>query len=350
MNVTKFNKGEIWWYINPNKDKEQYCQFDEDQDFISNRPVVVVSTYVDHYRSSVTIVPLTTSKNRFGIMIDYDNNTEVSKILPQQIRTVPTEYLKKYVGKLSDDKIKELDNSILYHLGLSDKQPMYVKIEKEFVKNQNNKFNYKQKKFDSKNRYHYEKNNSYKTKNIFKENNDNFQDTQNHEHEYVSDNKKFEIKSPIDKKWFDKAKNIKPASDKYMQRTIRKEVHCTKNIGELYNRKFNSIEDKVKAILLNDTELSSKKGIPLTNINQIKDLCCLDIAIRTLKMFDQIKGHKKLLSKLSNNEKYLLLMMDGDMLVSLLRKRDIIIKYRNSFINELGIKKLIEGDEEYEFN
>ena len=48
MKVTKFNKGEMYWYINPDVKKENYLKEGENQDFLDNRPVLIISNYIFH--------------------------------------------------------------------------------------------------------------------------------------------------------------------------------------------------------------------------------------------------------------------------------------------------------------
>ena len=87
MKVTKFNKGEMYWYINPDVKKENYLKEGENQDFLDNRPVLIISDYIDEYNSSVIIIPTTTSPHRNGININMENsdgNVESTNLMPMK--------------------------------------------------------------------------------------------------------------------------------------------------------------------------------------------------------------------------------------------------------------------------
>ena len=82
MKVTKFNKGEMYWYINPDVKKENYLKEGENQDFLDNRPVLIISNYIDEYNSSVIIIPTTTL---LPVSMARDRSQVRSLMLPQKI-------------------------------------------------------------------------------------------------------------------------------------------------------------------------------------------------------------------------------------------------------------------------
>lgn len=324
--LKKFNKGEVYWYINPTKQKNNYCQFDEDQDFISDRPVLIVSDYIDHYGSMVTIAVMTTSSKRFGIEIKYMEGDELitSKILPYRLRTVPVKYLKKYNGRISDDIMEEVDKAINYHLGINKSQyiPKYVLDEKEFVTNQNQNIPEETKTH----KYH-----KYHKPIIINKSPIDISAT------LAINKNESKISGLISDKYYKETKNyITPGVN--VEKAIEKIVHPDKQTKKIYKTKFSSTRDKFISIILDSNEISLQRGISLVTASSIKELAKYEFAIYGERLKRNIKSHKKDLSKLSDKEKYLYLTFGKDELLSLIKKESSAMKYRSQFINDLNLK------------
>ena len=86
------------------------------------RPIVVVQNNVGNYFSKTIIpIPITTKKGKLPthIKIPKGNNIEYdSTALSEQIRVLDKSRLRKYVCKLSKEKMKEIDSKLLLALGL----------------------------------------------------------------------------------------------------------------------------------------------------------------------------------------------------------------------------------------
>lgn len=126
-----FSKGQIWYYSNPYISKKDYAD-DRFKDCLTTRPVLIIQEpEYAHWKSSVTVIPLTSSPRRSGINIppiscnDYIKHP-YSKVMPYKILSINTKYLKTYLGTLDSGVMKKIDEAIKFHLGYSHKIPQYV--------------------------------------------------------------------------------------------------------------------------------------------------------------------------------------------------------------------------------
>jgi len=85
-----FAKGQVWYYTNPYISKKDYAD-DRFKDCLTSRPVLFVQApEYSHWRSSVTVIPLTSSPRRSGIDIppiscnDFKKHP-YSKVMPYKI-------------------------------------------------------------------------------------------------------------------------------------------------------------------------------------------------------------------------------------------------------------------------
>ena len=86
------------------------------------RPVLIVSNDINNqYAATVTIVPITSTTEQiypFEVFLPKGegNLTNDSKAKANQIRTIDKLRLKKQFGKISEEKLKEIERAILIHL------------------------------------------------------------------------------------------------------------------------------------------------------------------------------------------------------------------------------------------
>ena len=112
-------KGDIYWAdLNPTIGSE-----------ISKvRPVIVVSGNIgNRYSSTVTVIPITSQTQKiypFEMLIAPDDAPvkSTSKAKANQIRTIDKTRLREKLGRLSQPKVRELDQAILIHLDITRKQ------------------------------------------------------------------------------------------------------------------------------------------------------------------------------------------------------------------------------------
>ncbi len=86
------------------------------------RPVLIVSNDINNeYAATVTILPITSSTEKiypFEIFLPQGegNLTNDSKAKANQIRTIDKLRLKRVFGKITEEKLKEVEKAILIHL------------------------------------------------------------------------------------------------------------------------------------------------------------------------------------------------------------------------------------------
>ena len=86
------------------------------------RPVLIVSNDINNqYAATVTIVPITSTTGKiypFEVFLPKGegNLREDSKAKANQIRTIDKLRLKRRFGKISEEKLKEIEQAILIHL------------------------------------------------------------------------------------------------------------------------------------------------------------------------------------------------------------------------------------------
>ena len=86
------------------------------------RPVLIVSNDINNqYSATVTIVPITSTTEKiypFEVFLraGEGNLTNDSKAKANQLRTIDKLRLKRQFGKISEEKLKEIEQAILIHL------------------------------------------------------------------------------------------------------------------------------------------------------------------------------------------------------------------------------------------
>lgn len=130
-----FTEGSIYYYENKTNTKGDYLDNSVNHDFLVSRPVLVLKQRpapLDDY--TVNVVTITSSNNRVGIPINI-NGLKNGQILPNKIYSLHKEYLTQYMGKASDEIIKEVNESVKYFFGFSDEKPKYlVNYENELIR------------------------------------------------------------------------------------------------------------------------------------------------------------------------------------------------------------------------
>lgn len=101
------------------------------------RPVVVIQNDIGNKFSTTTIAAITTKDKRSNMPthIHLDSTIEPlrnSVVLLEQIRTIDKQRLIKYIGKLSDAVMKQIDEAYLISIGVTKRNE---KIEKRGNKN-----------------------------------------------------------------------------------------------------------------------------------------------------------------------------------------------------------------------
>ena len=311
MDIKKYNKGEVYWYINPDVKKENYLKVGENQDFLDNRPVLIISDYIDEYNSSVIIIPATTSPHRNGITVNMENSDgeiETTNLMPMKPRLVPIKYLKSYIGKLSPNILDEVYDALDYHLGRTTVVPEYVIVDKKI----HDKIS---------------KNNSTK-KEIIADNSNNL----------LSSNDKNDYEDIIKiRKTLEGEINISILKS---EKDVRSLVYDIKNINKKALKKMydsiNSYKDKFKCLNSDNKEVAK---IFSTNINQaiiIKNLCNTEIAILQLILINKLLTHTISISTFSIKEKVVFLTIENSELSKYIKKGDTLINnYKSQFLKDV---------------
>lgn len=88
------------------------------------RPAVIISNDLNNrYSGTITVLPVTSNTKEIYPFETFLKKTDAnipedSKVKCNQIRTISKERLIKYVGRISPDIIKNIEYSILIHLGI----------------------------------------------------------------------------------------------------------------------------------------------------------------------------------------------------------------------------------------
>ena len=311
MDIKKYNKGEMYWYINPDVKKENYLKVGENQDFLDNRPVLIISDYIDEYNSSVIIIPATTSPHRNGITVNMENSDgeiETTNLMPMKPRLVPIKYLKSYIGKLSPNILDEVYDALDYHLGRTTVVPEYVIVDKKI----HDKIS---------------KNNSTK-KEIIADNSNNL----------LLSNDKNDYEDIIKiRKTLEGEINISILKS---EKDVRSLVYDIRNINKKALKKMydsiNSYKDKFKCLNSDNKEVAK---IFSTNINQaiiIKNLCNTEIAILQLILINKLLTHTISISTFSIKEKVVFLTIENSELNKYIKKGDTLINnYKSQFLKDV---------------
>lgn len=89
------------------------------------RPALIISNDINNkYANTVTIIPITTATEKVypfeTLLFPKDSGlTKVSKLKCNQIRTIDKKRLIKLIGKVSQEKLKEIKKALFIHLGIS---------------------------------------------------------------------------------------------------------------------------------------------------------------------------------------------------------------------------------------
>lgn len=130
MDANLFVEGTVFYYENSTNTKADYYDETLNHDFIVSRPVYILDAKeVEFDVYTVNILTITSSLHRVGIPINLNGYRE-GKILPYSIYSVHKEYLKKYIGSVSEELKQEVRQAVQYHLNFSDEIPNYL-IEHE---------------------------------------------------------------------------------------------------------------------------------------------------------------------------------------------------------------------------
>lgn len=316
MKVTKYNRGEMYWYINPNVKKENYLKEGENQDFLDNRPVLIISNYIDEYHSSVIIIPTTTSSHRNGISIDMENadgEIENTSLMPMKPRLVPIQYLKTYIGKLDSDVLEEVYQSLDFHLGRTSVSPDYVIKDKKIHAKISKRSTQSDIKVDSTPSLSEKKNNlALKGKDQYDE--------------IIKMRKRLEGRINIS--LLKSEKDIKSLT--YDIKNINK-----KATKKMYNS-IKSIKDIYKCINSDNKEIAKMYS---TNINQaiiIKNLCITEIAVSQLVLINKLLTHDISISSFSLRDKIIFLTIENSELKKYIKKGETLINnYKSQFLKEV---------------
>lgn len=88
------------------------------------RPAVVISNDINNtYADTVSIIPITSNVDKvypFEVFLAKGESglNKESKAKCNQIRSIDKKRLRKYIGTLKEDRIKELEEAILIHLDI----------------------------------------------------------------------------------------------------------------------------------------------------------------------------------------------------------------------------------------
>lgn len=88
------------------------------------RPALVISNDLNNqYAETITVLPITSKTEKiypFETFISKEESglPKDSKIKSNQIRTIDKRRLVKLVGRVSDEKLKQVERAVLIHLGV----------------------------------------------------------------------------------------------------------------------------------------------------------------------------------------------------------------------------------------
>lgn len=89
------------------------------------RPALIISNDINNQvAQTVTVIPITSITGKiypFETLLSSQESglSKDSKAKCNQIRTIDKKRLVKSIGKVSTDKLKEIENSLLIHLGIN---------------------------------------------------------------------------------------------------------------------------------------------------------------------------------------------------------------------------------------
>ena len=120
----EIKRGEVYWVdLDPIVGSEQG----------GIRPVVVLQNDIGNKFSTTTIAAVTTKDKRpdMPTHIHLDGTVEPlmdSVVLLEQIRTIDKQRLIKYIGKLSDTAMKQIDEAYLISIGVTKRKNKFEKL------------------------------------------------------------------------------------------------------------------------------------------------------------------------------------------------------------------------------
>ena len=83
------------------------------------RPCVVISPdEINHNLRAVVIAPMTTKSRSYPTRVKVKHNNQTGWVVIDQIRTIDKKRLLKFLGKISSRELKEVEKSLLVHLGM----------------------------------------------------------------------------------------------------------------------------------------------------------------------------------------------------------------------------------------
>lgn len=313
--VKKYNRGEMYWYINHDVKKEDYMKEGVDSDFLDNRPVLILSDYVDEYNSSVIVIPTTTSSHRNGINItvkDGDGNDINTKLMPMRIRTVPIKYLKGYIGKVSDDILKYAYKSLYFHLGENKEIPEYIILDKKI---------------------HASIAKSKQKETSVKNNENNNMDQVNTNIIY----NKYE--GDLIRKYRLTYGNLFNINTLVTDKDIVSNVYKINSCKKYIKKKYHSLNIDVKFNCLSDKpiDVAKKLSITVKDALVIKGLCRMEFAILQSILLNKLLKHEVEIKNLSRKFKYVFLTILNLDLVNYVKKAYVINLYKNQFMKELNL-------------
>lgn len=313
MVIKKFNRGEMYWYHNPDVDKNDYGKKGKNQDFLDDRPVLIISDFVNEYDSSVIIISSTTSPHRYGIDVEIVNcgiKEEISKLMPMRIREVPIKYLRGYIGKVDDNTLEKIYNSIDYHFGRTDVIPDYVIEERLFRENKNKNAIIPEIKQEE------PKKQETKSKN----------------------NKPIPEYPELDKMRNKiKGKIGKFPGDGYteMKEAVYKIKPVNKHIKRLYES-ISSYKSRLKCVTMSSKDISKVYKVTVNQAILIKELCTIEFAIDQLKLMDKLASHELAIKSFNTKNKIIFLTLSNSLLDTVVKKGDVVINYfKSEFIEEI---------------
>ena len=89
------------------------------------RPALIISNDRNNqYAETITILPITSQTEKiypFETLLSKDETDLVkdSKVKCNQIRTIDKKRFTKFISRISGEKLKEIEGSLLIHLGIS---------------------------------------------------------------------------------------------------------------------------------------------------------------------------------------------------------------------------------------
>jgi len=133
LDANLFSEGAIYYYENNTNTKKDYKNENLNHDFLVSRPVYIIGSKDSYEDYTVNVFIITSNLDRVGIPINV-TGWRSGKIIPYSTYTVHKKYLTTYMGTVSDEIKKIVRDAYKYHCGFSTEKPIYLKKEKERIK------------------------------------------------------------------------------------------------------------------------------------------------------------------------------------------------------------------------